>query len=411
MAEIGSLLDGKYRILRRIGDGSMGVVYEAEHVRISRRIAIKVLHRDLVRDSDLVERFEREAQAAARIGSIYIADVIDLGELPTGERYIVMEYLDGESLWERLAARGPMAPHDLMPIADQLLRGLTAVHAAGIVHRDLKPANIFLCRAEGGDFVKILDLGVCKFYMHEAGIITTGGGRILGTPGYMAPEQIVGDAIDPRADVYSVGVILYRCASGKTPFAGGELREVLARIREGKARPLAEVLPDVEPGFAAIVSKAMARAPDERFPDAPSLRAALTEWSERARGVSNLLAEYLERPAPAPPERSSERIAPRATSSRSLPASAPEEEPTKRKPLTAPASIAPAQEEDDEVQDTIRRIDGEPRRVSKTVLMIDAPSRSKAPRKKAQDLSVAVRLTVGICACAVALALYWLATR
>src|SRR6185436_3697162 len=119
--------------------------------------------------------------------STHIADVIDLGSAPTGERYIVMEYLEGESLWDRLTKRGPIAARELAPIADHLLRGLAAVHEAGIVHRDLKPANIFLCRADGGDFVKILDLGVCKFYMHEAGIITTSGGKILGTPGYMAP--------------------------------------------------------------------------------------------------------------------------------------------------------------------------------------------------------------------------------
>src|SRR5215813_5029493 len=146
----GDVIDGKYRIVRLIGEGGMGAVYEGENIRIHRTVAIKVLHAGVAENQDAVQRFEREAQAAGRIGSEHIVEVLDLGNLPTGDRYMVMEFMDGDSLSDRIRARGRIAPAELYPIAFQLLEGLSAAHTAGIIHRDLKPDNVYLLRSRSG---------------------------------------------------------------------------------------------------------------------------------------------------------------------------------------------------------------------------------------------------------------------
>src|SRR4051812_6845735 len=148
--EPGQILDGKYRVGRLIGEGGMGTVYEGDHSRIGRRVAIKVLHAQVAQMPEFVERFEREARASARIGSPHVCDVLDLGDLPNGDRYIVMEYLDGVSLEDRLTERVRLTAAQLAPIAFELLEGLGTMHAARVIHRDLKPANVFLSRTPGG---------------------------------------------------------------------------------------------------------------------------------------------------------------------------------------------------------------------------------------------------------------------
>ena len=158
----GEVIDGKYRIVRLIGEGGMGAVFEGLHALIHRRVAIKVLHAGVVERAEAALRFEREAQAAGRIGSPHIVEVLDLGSLPSGARYMVMEFLEGESLGTRLE-KGTLSPLDLFPIAAQLLDGLIAAHGTGIVHRDLKPDNVFLQQRPAGDFVKLLDFGISKF--------------------------------------------------------------------------------------------------------------------------------------------------------------------------------------------------------------------------------------------------------
>src|SRR5580698_4648655 len=162
--EIGQLLDNKYKILRLLGEGGMGAVYEGENVRIHHRVAIKVMHANVEADNGSRERFEREAQAAGRIGSEHICEVYDLGELPSGARYMVMEFLAGEALSTRVLKLGRIPTEVMAPLLIQLLDGLEAAHSAGIIHRDLKPDNVFLQRTKsGGDFVKIVDFGVSKF--------------------------------------------------------------------------------------------------------------------------------------------------------------------------------------------------------------------------------------------------------
>jgi serine/threonine-protein kinase len=189
----GDIIDGKYRIVRLIGEGGMGAVYEGENVRIHRRVAIKVLHAGVAQNQDVVQRFEREAQAAGRIGSEHIVEVLDLGNLADGDRYMVMEFMDGDTLNQRIRQLGRLEPVHAQPIFHQVLEGLLAAHGAGIIHRDLKPDNVFLLRSRKGqaDFIKLLDFGISKFssLSGESGFSMTRTGAVMGTPYYMSPEQ------------------------------------------------------------------------------------------------------------------------------------------------------------------------------------------------------------------------------
>jgi eukaryotic-like serine/threonine-protein kinase len=277
----GVLVDGKYRIVREIGRGGMGAVYEGENVRIARRVAIKVLHSEIAQERKLVDRFAREAQAVARIGSKHVADVLDVGELASGDPYMVMEYLVGETLQERLDRVPALAPRAVIDIALQLLDGLGAMHRAGIIHRDLKPGNIFLTRTETGDFVKILDFGICKFGGAHDAQWTTAGSTVLGTPGYLSPEQLTTGESGILADLFAVGVMLYRCIAGRLPYDAVTKTALLLQIRDGRRIPIVDVVPGLDRDLAAIVMKSIALAPGDRYQDAGALSQALRDWAER----------------------------------------------------------------------------------------------------------------------------------
>ncbi len=301
----GDIIDGKYRIVRLLGEGGMGVVFEGENTRIHRRVAIKVLHAAVAATTDAVQRFEREAQAAGRIGSEHIVGVLDLGELPTGERYMVMEYLEGESLTDRVRRAGTLDPTEIVPLARQLLDGLAAAHGAGIIHRDLKPDNIYLLTEHAGrkDFVKILDFGISKFnaLSGDGGFSMTRTGSVMGTPYYMSPEQAKGDkAMDHRSDLYSVGVILYECASGTVPFNAETFNELLFKIVLETATPLAERVPGLDPDFSALVARSMSRDVNERFADARAFSEALAKWAETGRASAPAPRAATVQNAPAP---------------------------------------------------------------------------------------------------------------
>jgi serine/threonine protein kinase len=300
MLSTGDIIDGKYRIVRLIGEGGMGAVYEGENTRIHRRVAIKVLHAGVAAQAEAVQRFEREAQAAGRIGSEHIVEVLDLGALANGDRYLVMEFLEGEGLGGRIKARTRLTPAELCPIAFQLMEGLAAAHGAGIIHRDLKPDNVFLLKQRGGqrDFVKLLDFGISKFnhLSGDSGFSMTRTGAVMGTPYYMAPEQAKGSReMDHRVDLYAAGVILYEALTGQVPFNADTFNELLFKIVLEEPKPLAQVDPSIDPAFAAIVVKAMARDPAHRFQSAQEFQQVLGQWSS---GNGALLTDALRVPTP-----------------------------------------------------------------------------------------------------------------
>jgi len=280
----GDIIDGKYRIVRLIGEGGMGAVYEGENTRIHRRVAIKVLHAAVAQTGEAVARFEREAQAAGRIGSEHIVEVLDLGNLPSGDRYMVMEFMDGSELSGRIRERGRLTPGEVYPIMHQLLEALAAAHGAGIIHRDLKPDNVYLLKSRGGkaDFVKLLDFGISKFNQlsGDSGFSMTRTGAVMGTPYYMAPEQAKGARdLDHRVDLYAAGVILYEAITGQVPFNADTFNELLFKIVLEQARPIEELEPNVDPTFAAIVNKSMAREPSARFQTAREFQQTLEQWA------------------------------------------------------------------------------------------------------------------------------------
>ncbi|MBL9024998.1 MAG: protein kinase [Myxococcales bacterium] len=278
----GQILADKYRIVRMIGHGGMGSVYEGENVRIRRRVAIKTLHAGVSQKPDVLERFEREAQAAGRIGSEHIVEVLDMGDLQDGSRFMVMEFLEGMTLGERIVKQGRIAPRELVPIMAAMLDGLAGAHAAGIIHRDLKPANVFLTRLRNQpDFVKILDFGVSKFnVLNSEEMSMTRTGAVVGTPYYMSPEQAKGSrAIDHRSDLYSAGVILYEAITGQVPFNAQTFNELIFKIALESPPPPEQFVPGLDPNFAVIMRRSMARDPNERFQSAAEMRDALWAWA------------------------------------------------------------------------------------------------------------------------------------
>ncbi|MCC6217494.1 MAG: serine/threonine protein kinase [Polyangiaceae bacterium] len=302
---VGQIIDDKYRIVRLLGEGGMGAVYEGENARIKRRVAIKVLHAATVESGDAVARFEREAQAAGQIGSDHILEVLDLGSLESGERYMVMEYLDGETLGQRIERLGRLTPQQLYPIAVQSLKGLGAAHRAGITHRDLKPDNIFILKEKAGqqDFVKIIDFGISKFQvLGDDSMKMTRTGAVLGTPYYMSPEQAKGDRTDGRSDLYSIGVILYEAVTGRVPFDANTFNELLFKIVLSQPPPAREVVPDLDPNFETIIARSMANDVAQRFQSSDEFIEALNTWAQTGMGVAAPAdASYEDRVAAAVP--------------------------------------------------------------------------------------------------------------
>ncbi len=267
---IGTTLDGRYRILRAIGEGGMGVVYEAEHVLIEKRVAIKVLRESFTRRPDVVERFRQEAKSASRIGHPNIVDVSDFGETPARSSYIVMEMLHGEDLADVLSRECALAPARATMIVYQVGKALGAAHRKNIIHRDLKPENIYLIEREGQqDFVKVVDFGVAKM----SDIETLGGrkltrtGMIFGTPEYMSPEHAGGKSLDHRVDIYALGIILYELLTGRVPFEGDNFMEVLSKHGHDTVPDLRSVNPGtrVSPELSRVVARALEKDPGRRY--------------------------------------------------------------------------------------------------------------------------------------------------
>jgi serine/threonine protein kinase len=275
----------RYEIVRCIGVGGMGAVFEATHVLLKKRVALKTMHSNLVRSEASKARFLREAETVARIRHPNVVDVTDVG-IEGGIPFLVMEFLEGEDLLRHLGRAGRL---DARAAADALLpvaAGLCAVHRLGIVHRDVKPENILLARdAHGGMVPKLIDFGVSKDLeasMRSGGHVPN---TVTGTPHYMSPEQARGAAqLDGRTDQYALGVLLYQCLSGRLPYESTSLLALISLIDAGSFRPLEAVLPDVAPELAALVHRAMAPHPRDRFASMELFGRALAEFaSDRMR--------------------------------------------------------------------------------------------------------------------------------
>jgi serine/threonine-protein kinase len=277
MIEVGQTV-GNYRVLERIAQGGKGDVYLAEHPVIGRKVAVKVIHPQHARNVDLVARFVNEASAISRIGHRHIVGVTDFGRTQAGDFYFVMEYLEGRSLAELIVAEAPLAPARALELAAQIADALAASHAHGIVHRDLKPENVFLVRrGREPDFVKVLDFGLAKLlYDDGAAPHRWRAGLVMGTPFYMAPEQCKGAReVDGRADVHALGVVLFEMLTGKLPFGGDSDGEVLTKQMTMPAPAVRSLVPGVPVALDAIVRRALAKAPADRFPSMAALGEAL----------------------------------------------------------------------------------------------------------------------------------------
>lgn len=264
---VGATVAGRYRIARLLGTGGMGTVYLAEHVPMRKPVAVKVLHRELGYLPEVVARFEREAVAAGRIEHPHVAAATDFGRLDDGSLYLVLEYVEGSSLAQTIAASGPLPAERALRIARQVADALCTAHRLGIVHRDLKPENIMLVEREGvHDFVKVLDFGIAKVTLDPGNPHPlTQQGTIFGTPEYMAPEQAAGTIVDHRADLYTLGVVLYEMLAGQTPFSNDDLLAVLtAQMTE----PPPALPPTVDAKVASLVAGLLAKDPDHRYPTA-----------------------------------------------------------------------------------------------------------------------------------------------
>ena len=267
----GQTIDKKYRIARLLGEGGMGSVYLAEHVLIGKRVAVKFLIAEFVRNEEAVKRFFREARAAATIDHKNIIDVMDMGISAQGEPYIVMEYLEGESLADLMARCGPIDFAAALGIAVPVLSALAAAHDKGIVHRDLKPENVFIVSRKGEEpLIKLIDFGISKFTGESAQETKlTQTGALLGTPEYMSPEQARGKGdLDHRADIYSVGLMLYEMLGGELPFTGENYNTLLINILTTQPRSILEVAPTLPLEAERPVMQAIAKLPEQRFQSA-----------------------------------------------------------------------------------------------------------------------------------------------
>ncbi len=272
---------GNYRIVKLLGEGGMGVVYLAEHPGLRRRAAVKILHPELARRDEMVQRLFNEARAANAIGHRGIVEVSDFGVLPSGAPYLLMEFLDGQILAARIKAAGPLPPAAAFDIASQAASALDAAHARGVIHRDLKPDNLFLIQdphLPGCEMVKILDFGIAKLAQPavNAGDVRTRTGAILGTPRYMSPEQCRDSRdVDHRTDIYSLGVILYEMLAGEPPFVSSSWGELVHMHIGVVPAGLRTRIPDLPESVDQIVLRALEKDPAGRFQSMADLREAL----------------------------------------------------------------------------------------------------------------------------------------
>lgn len=255
---VGSIIADRYHVLRKLGEGGMGQVYLAEHVKMGRKSAVKVMNPGMVHDADAISRFNREASNASRINHPNVAAVYDFGETGEGLIYLAMEFVEGPPLTKLIEQQGALPPLRAADIARQAADALAVAHDMGIVHRDLKPDNIMIAKnRDGSDLVKVVDFGIAKAADNEAQKVTKTG-LVVGTPEYMSPEQLAGDKLDGRSDLYSLALVTFNMLTGKLPFPSESAQEAMIMRLTDRPRPLAEMKPDV--AWTAEVQAVMDRA-------------------------------------------------------------------------------------------------------------------------------------------------------
>ena len=305
---VGKVLGGTYQVTRIIGEGGMGMVYEASHVRIQRRFAIKVLNIKLAESNEALTRFEREAMIGSRLGHDHIIQVVDFNHTSEGYPYIVMELLEGHDLGQAIKNDGRFSLVRAASIIRHVCLALTAAHGEGVIHRDLKPENIFLTtRQGGGELAKVMDFGISKVLTADSTL--TSHAAVMGTPWYMAPEQAEGriKEIDHRSDIFSVGLIFYYILSGQMPFDGPSVPSILFQVVHKPPPPLLEARPDLPQSVVAVIDKAIAKAQDERYDSSAAMIADLAQamgedWKsvlmqEMGDGLANVPHKGREAPA------------------------------------------------------------------------------------------------------------------
>jgi serine/threonine-protein kinase len=283
---VGQTIADKYEIRSVLGSGGMGTVFEAKHKAIGRLVAIKILHPAQIENVTAVKRFHQEAWAAGSIGHPNLCEVYDVGALPNGSPFIVMERLFGTTLSERLDQVKRLAVGDAVIIVMHVLAGLEAVHTRGVLHRDIKPENVFLVERAGfPTTVKLLDFGVSKVVAAELGdwddkSALTKTGVVMGTPYYVSPEQAraVRD-LDARTDLYSCGVMMYEALTGEIPFDAPHFNALLLRILQGNPAPMRTLRPEIPEDLEKVVAKSMAANRDARYPTANDMARALAPFA------------------------------------------------------------------------------------------------------------------------------------
>lgn len=289
----GQLLAGKYRALRVLGKGGMGIVVAAEHIDLNERVALKLMLPDALESDEAMARFLREARAAVKIKGEHVARVLDVGKLETGEPYIVMEYLEGTDLGALIDKKGPLPIKEAADFLLQACEALAEAHALGIIHRDLKPANLFLARRpDGSALVKVLDFGISKIIPRRSSqepvdVSITNTRQILGTPLYMAPEQLDSSRnADMTSDIWSLGAILFELLTGAVPFDGKTLQELRRRIRAEPAPALRSHRQDAPREIEEVVQRCLEKDPAKRYPNVAELATALSAFAPSAARVS-----------------------------------------------------------------------------------------------------------------------------
>jgi serine/threonine-protein kinase len=264
---VGVVLQDSFRLTRLVGQGGMGTVYEGIQLRLNKRVAVKLLAREQSSNQDALARFRREAEVTSQLGHPHIVQVFDFGTAPTGEPYLVMEYLEGEDLDQRLHRSGPLPLTSVANVVKQVASALASTHARGIVHRDLKPANIFMLDIEGeNDFAKVVDFGISK--VRAASVKLTNATALLGTPNYMSPEQAMGqgEVIDHRTDQWSLACIAYEMLAGRGPFVGESVHSLLYQVIHADPPRLTKLVPNLPADVDAVIVRGLSKKQADRFP-------------------------------------------------------------------------------------------------------------------------------------------------